>query len=390
MKHLHGNQSQQLNLAIIGCGQVGEREALAVTSIPELRLTAVSDVGPGFREKALRIGEKYGCDAVQDWHHLVTRHDLDIIIISTPHNFHRDMVIEALKNGKHVICEKPLATTPEDAEEMLLTAQAMGMRLMANFNHRRHDHNQRAKEIVDRGLIGRPVFIRGRIGHGRFIVGPSPSDPGRFQCQDTWHVDSKYSGGGTLIDNGVHLLDLARWFMDDEFVEAQGYVTHNLDIYERQSDGSRVFKRQSECEDNAFGLFKTKDGRVAAIHSSWLQWQGYLSLEIFGTNGSVIINNDQIQGQVSYHLFDHHGDPIANTIEIPGLLRPDPSWQRQLQEFTVALQENRDPSPNGYDGLQAVRMVHAVYSSGASGSAALIETTSPVLDVEFQGVSSRG
>ncbi|WP_337286655.1 Gfo/Idh/MocA family oxidoreductase [Candidatus Methylomirabilis sp.] len=389
MKRTEENHGRSLNIAIIGCGRIGEREASAVVSIPDLRLVAVSDVGPAFREKALRMGEKYECDAVHEWRHLVTRDDVNIVIVSTPTTFHKDMSIEAMKHGKHVICEKPLAGTPEDAEEMLSVARAQGVKLMTNFNHRRHDHIQRAKEIVDRGLIGCPVFIRGRIGHGRFIVGPSPSNPERFQCQNTWYTDITYAGGGALIDNGVHLLDLARWFMDDEFVEAQGYVTYNLDLYERQGDGNWAFSRQSECEDNAFGLFKTKGGRVASIHSSWVQWQGYLYLEIFGTNGSVVINSDQIQGHVSYSVFNgcnRHGDPIANIIEVPALLRPDPSWKRQLQEFVAAIREDREPSQSGYDGLQAMRMVQAVYDSAGSGKTVPIEAVSPSLDIELSGI----
>jgi predicted dehydrogenase len=359
---------RSLNVAIIGCGRVGEREALAVTSTPELRLIGVSDVGLGFREKALRLGQKYGCDAVNNWHHLVMRDDVDIVIVSTPNNFHKEMCVEAMKHGKHVICEKPLAAHPEEAVDMLLAAQASGVKLMTNFNHRCHEHNQRAKEILDQGLIGSPIFFRGRIGHGRFIVGPSPSGPERFQCQDTWYMDINYTGGGTLIDNGVHLLDLARWFIGEEFVEAQGAVTYNLDICDSQ------IKRASECEDNAFGIFKTKQGCIASIHSSWVQWQGYLYLEIFGTNGSLIVNNDQIQGQVSYNVFSRHGEPSANITEVPACLRPDPSWKRQLQEFVAAIREDREPRPNAYDGLQSLRMVHAIYSSSKLGRAVPIKT----------------
>jgi predicted dehydrogenase len=382
-------EGRSFNVAIIGCGRVGEREASAVISTTGLSLVAVSDIGPAFRHKALHMAETYECDVVHDWRHLVTRRDVDIVVVSTPNSFHKDISIEAMLNGKHVICEKPLATTWDDAAEMLLTAQAQGVKLMTNFNHRLHDHNLRAKEIVDQGLIGRPVFIRGRIGHGRFIVGPSPAGPGRFQCQETWYMDVKQAGGGTVIDNGVHLLDLARWFMGDEFIEVQGTVTRNLDLCVSQHHGSRAFTRQVECEENGFGLFKTADGRIAALHSSWVQWHGYLYLEIFGTRGSVVIDNDQIQGHVSYHVFDHHGAPLRQTVEVPGLLKPDPSWKRQLQELVAALRENREPSPNGYDGLQVLRMVHALYASAVSSKAEPIETTRPLLHMKLNGVALR-
>src|SRR5207344_998484 len=139
---------------------------------------------------------------------------------------------------------------------------------MTNFNHRRHDHNMRAKELLQQGAIGRPVFIRGRIGHGRFVVGPSPAGAGRFQCVNSWYMDGGEAGGGTVIDNGVHLLDLAAWLMDGEFVSAQGSVSRNFDICESNPDGTLVVTQPSECEDNGFGLFTTGDGRIASLQSS--------------------------------------------------------------------------------------------------------------------------
>jgi predicted dehydrogenase len=102
-----------------------------------------------------------------------------------------------------------------------------------------------------------------------------------------------------------------------------------------------------------------------------------LYLEIFGTHGSIVIDNDQIQGRVSYHHFDRQGSPLAQTTEVPALLTPDPSWQRQLQALVAALRECREPSSNGYDGLQALRMVYALYQSAASKQAAPVETAWP-------------
>jgi predicted dehydrogenase len=383
----NGRRQKRYNVAIIGCGRIGEREAEAVGSIADLKLVAVSDIGPAFRDKAVRMGSKYECDVLHEWRHLVARSDIDIVVVATPNAFHKNIAIEAMKNGKHVVVEKPLASTVEDAEEMVLTAQRQGVHLMTNFNHRRHDHNARAKALIAQGLIGRPVFIRGRIGHGRFILGPSPAGPGRFQCVDSWYCDAAEAGGGTFIDNGVHLLDLARWFMDDEFVEAQGMVTRTMDICERQADGSLRVKRASDCEDNGFGLFRTRDGRVASLQSSWTQWQGYLFVEIFGTNGVIVVDNDQIQGHVTYQSFEHPGDARAHTTEVPALLKPDPSWRLQLQELLDAIREQREPRPNGFDGLQAMRMVAALYRSAASGSVERVAPGLPLLEAVGAGES---
>jgi len=369
--------SKRFKVAIIGCGRIGEREAEAVVAIPDLVLAAVSDIGPAFRDKAVRMGAKYECDVVHEWRHLIERRDVDIVVVATPNAFHREISVEAMRQGKHVVCEKPLATTPAEAEEMLATAETEGVGLMTNFNHRRHDHNMRAKELIQQGMIGRPVFVRGRIGHGRFVVGPSPAGPGRFQCVNSWYMDATEAGGGTVIDNGVHLIDLAAWFMGDEFVSVQGSVSHNLDICERGPDGGPMVKQASNCEDNGFGLFTTPDGRIASLQSSWTQWQGYLHVEIFGTHGWIVVNNDQIQGTVTYQVLRRHGDPSATTTEVPALLKPDPSWRLQLEEFAAALREGRSPSPDGHDGLRAVRLVHALYRSAASRRAESVDSGLP-------------
>lgn len=378
MRNTNGASTQRLQVAIVGCGRIGEREAEAVVAIPDLSLAAVADIGPAFRDKAVRMGGKYECDVVHDWRHLIERRDVDIVVVATPNAFHREISVEAMRQGKHVVCEKPLATSAAEAEEMMVAAEAEGVKLMTNFNHRRHDHNMRAKELLQGGAIGRPIFIRGRIGHGRFVVGPSPAGPGRFQCVNSWYMDATEAGGGTVIDNGVHLLDLAAWFMDDEFVSVQGAVSRNFDICERGPDGLPVVKRPSDCEDSGFGLFTTRDGRIASIQSSWTQWQGYLHVEIFGTLGWIVVNNDQIQGTVTYQALTRPGEPSATTTEVPALLKPDPSWRLQLEEFAAAVREDRQPHPNGYDGLRAVRMVHALYRSAASGLAERVDTSLPL------------
>ena len=219
---------------------------------------------------------------------------------------------------------------------MVRTAKERGVKLKTGFNHRFSHQTWKAHGLLREGTIGDIIFIRGRTGHG-----------GGEQLAQRWFGNFDLSGGGTFLDNGVHLLDLCRWFMG-EFVEAVGYkTTHTAQL--------------GRCEDNGFGLYKTADGRVCALQSSWTQWRGYLMMEVFGTKGELIINYDDS----SCTLIRRGGE--TTTWNYQGV--PDRSWERDIEELVAAVREDREPLANGYDGMRAVQMAYAVYESAETGQA---------------------
>jgi predicted dehydrogenase len=267
---------------------------------------------------------------------------VDIVVVSTTNNWLAPITVAALQAGKHVLCEKPPGCTAEEALQMLQAARNSKRRLKIGFNHRHHVAVWKAKELLDQDSIGELLFIRCRYGHG-----------GRPGYEREWRADPKAAGGGELLDQGIHAIDLFRWFLGD-FDEAFGYAA--------------TWFWDMPVEDNAFALFRTEDGRVASLHASWTQWKNTFSLEVFGRDGYLIV--DGLGGSYGTEQLTwgrrgpHSVPPDEKCFSWSGA---DISWTAEWSEFTAAIREDRQPLANEYDGWQAMRMVSAVYESARSG-----------------------
>ncbi|MGQ9630011.1 MAG: Gfo/Idh/MocA family protein [bacterium] len=328
-----------MNFAIVGCGNIGRRRANCISEMRDGKLVAVADSD---LSRAKALGEEFGCQYSSKWEEVVRREDVEAVVVATSNDWHAPISIAAIKARKHVLCEKPLARNVEEAECMVREARENGVLLKTGFNHRFHPQVKKAKELMDRGVIGRPIFLRGRTGHG-----------GGDAFAKRWFAQKAISGGGTFLDNGVHLLDLARWFMG-EFAEAKGYVATNL--------------WNMDVEDNGFGLFKTPDGRVAMLQSSWTEWKGYLYLEIYGENGYVYIDYNPrrtILGEGRRLI----GEPPVKEKIFEFSPKDDRAFFEDTFEFAAAIREGREPLGSGVDGLEAIKMAYAVYRSSAEGKA---------------------
>jgi predicted dehydrogenase len=321
-----------MRAAVIGCGGIGKRRGAAIHNVPGASVTVGVDV---VEDSARGFGEAFGCDWSTDWASAVRRDDVDLVIVATANDAHAPVSIAAMDAGKHVICEKPLARNPTECEAMVEAAKRNGVKLKTGFNHRYSHQTWKAHELFQEGAIGDLIFVRGRTGHGQGEA-----------LSKRWFGNFELSGGGTFLDNGVHLLDLSRWFMGD-FVEAKGYVHTHLPAL-------------GKCEDNGFGIYKTADGRICQLQSSWTQWKGYLFLELFGTKGELLVNYDD-----STCTLIRRGAE-ATVWQFAGVA--DHSWDREIAEIMAAAREDREPLASGYDGWQAVRMAYAVYESSETGA----------------------
>jgi len=324
-----------MRFAIIGCGEVGTRRATAIGAIPDANVAVCADVSP---DRVARLSGMCGRMALGGWEEAAGAEDVDTVIISTSPSSHCEIAVAAAQNGKHIFCESPIARFLGEAERMIAAADKAGVAFTVAANHRRRAEVMKARELVDSGGIGRIIFVRAGAGHG-----------GWEPVGDTWFASAELSGGGALISNGIRAIDLGAWLMGD-FVEAVGYRTTNLWPIE-------------PCEDNAFGLFKTSDGRVFSMHSSWTQWVGHLTAEIFGSEGYLLVDCDAATTTLGSRT-----EPTAQQV-FDFSTTTDASWRLEIEEFVEAVRSGRQPSPSARDGLRALQMVHAVYESSETGRA---------------------
>lgn len=326
----------KINLALIGAGGMGRRWALAVAKSSEFSLCVVVDKNIKI---AKVLAEEIGnCEAITDYRKVLKQGDIQAVIIATPHFLLATITLAALKAKKHVICEKPGAIKSGDILKAIRLAKSNNLKYLVSFNHRFHDAFLKAKKIVDQNVIGKILFIRARYGFG-----------GRPGYEKEWR-QKKALGGGELLDQGVHLIDLTRHFLG-ELKEVMGFAEN-------------IFWK-SNVDDNAFVLMKSPIGQVASLHASWTNWKPIHSFEIFGKNGYIIIEGlgKKYGGSEKIIL----GIRSKNFVDIPKEKiitcnsEANNSLLRVLKEFSESIRKKREPKPSGYDALEVLKIVEKIY-----------------------------
>jgi predicted dehydrogenase len=342
----------QHGVAIIGCGLIGARRAQVVAGHAQTRLTAVVDVN-----EALAAEVASGrCAALSDWRHAVLRDDTDIVVVATPNGLLAEVVTAALDAGKHVLMEKPMGRSLEEARRITEAAAKSGRILAVGFNHRQHPGVRRALELVRAGAIGRLITLRGRYGHG-----------GRPGLEREWRSDPAQAGGGELLDQGIHMIDL--------FIELAGLPRDVFGIVQ-----TAVWKI-GPLEDNAYALLKFDGGVVGQLHASMTQWKNLFSLEVHGEAGAVLVEG--LGGSYGAERLVHverafeGGAPQVHEQEFAA---PDVSWSDEWDAFLGAVDGAERAGLRAgavvargcagpAEALQAMRVVDAIYRSAATGVA---------------------
>jgi predicted dehydrogenase len=326
-----------VRVGLIGAGLQGRRRAPAIQSSLGSELVVIS---ADFTESAqsAALAKSFGCDSTVGWEHVVKRSDLDAVVICTPPHLHAKIAIAAMKNGKHVLCEKPLAKTIEEAKAMVNVAKENNVKIECGLNHRFHPSIQQAKQLLDGGEIGKPSFVRCRYGIA-----------GRPGCENEWRANPKIAGGGEVMDQGTHAIDLSRWFLG-EFSEVSAFTANYL-------------PNMNLVEDNGFIMLRTKQNQIASIHVSLTQWKNLFSFEVFGTEGYVIaegLGGSYGNERLAYGKKDLTKPFSEQVIEYRG---EDRSWQEEWKEFVASIKENRQPMASGYDGLVVMQIVDSAYTA---------------------------
>lgn len=342
-------------MCIVGCGLIGHKRAEVVrrSSSDELALAVDSDLA-----RAKDVAQGSGCSYASDWQVAVAASDIDAVVVATPNKWLAPITTASLLAGKHVLCEKPPGRSLGEAQEMADAARKAGRVLKIGFNHRHHPAVYQAHEMIRQGVVGPLMFLRAVYGHG-----------GRPGYDKEWRADPDLAGGGELLDQGVHIVDLSRWFLG-EFAEVYARTSTyywDLGFYPSQDSAERSSPR-AQLEDNAFALLSTDDGKVAQFHTSWTQWKNRFSFEVFGRDGYVRVEG--LGGSYGTETLTlgrrkaGSGPPNEEQFEYPG---PDLSWRAEWEEFAAAIREGRQPMASGEDAVQTMRITQALYTSAATG-----------------------
>ena len=318
-------------VAIIGCGLIGHKRAKALAGA---RLVACADLQLERAEALARTT----ADAVAttDWRAAITRPDVQIVVVATTNDVVAMVAGAAAEAGKHVIVEKPGGRSVKEIDAVSAAAGRGGALVRVGFNHRYHPALRQADELRRSGVLGDLMFVRGRYGHG-----------GRVGYDREWRANPELSGGGELIDQGVHLIDLSRWFLGN-FTTVSGFAhTYFWDM---------------PVDDNAFLTLRTATQQTAFLHVSCTEWKNLFSLEIYGRHAKLHVEglggSYGVERLSFYKMLPEMGPPETMVWEYP---RGDQSWAAEFAEFLEDIHLLRTPVPGLVEARAALEVVEEVY-----------------------------
>ncbi len=320
-----------IRVGIVGCGLIGHKRA---KSFKDATLIACADLN---LEKAETLAKaNAGCQVMVSWQELVQHPDIDVVVIAVTHADLAEISIAAVRAGKHVLVEKPAGRRAAELLPLKQLAEEKQRCVRVGFNHRYHRAFRKAMALVKEGALGELMFIRARYGHG-----------GRIGYDKEWRAIPELSGGGELIDQGVHLIDLSRWFLG-EFSDIQGFAhTYYWDM---------------PVDDNGFLLLKTDKKQTAFLHASCSEWKNLFSFEIYGKLGKLDIQglggSYGVERLAFYKMLPEMGPPETTIWEYP---MADDSWAVEWVDFMQDIKSGRQSSPGVNDAIAALRVVEAVY-----------------------------
>jgi predicted dehydrogenase len=324
-------KASALRAAIVGCGLIGSKRAIAAAAGGH-HIVVVCDFDQGRRDSLAR---STAAKAVADWRDALAA-DIDVVIVATPHDCLAEIALAAVQSGRHVLVEKPAGRRPDEVRPVEEAAKRMGVVAKVGFNHRFHPAIARAKALVEKDAIGPILFLRGRYGHG-----------GRLGYENEWRFKPEVSGGGELIDQGSHLIDLSRWLLGD---------------LKLQYGIAPTYFWPGAVDDNCFLALSNSAGRLAWLHASWTEWKNQFALEIMGRDGKLTIEG--LGGSYGVEKLIHHrmlprmGPPETTTWEFPF---PDRSFEEEFEAFVAAVNGLPTAMADITDAIAVLDIVQSVY-----------------------------
>ena len=270
-------EKQIIKVGIIGCGSIArERHIPEGAKNPNVKLAGFYDHTP---ERAAEFARQYDATAYSTVEEMLNDPEIDAVIVCTPNFLHAEMTIKALQSGKDVFCEKPMATSLEECQQMVAVAKQTGHRLLIDQNQRLAPAHQKARQLLADGAIGKPLTFKASFGHG------GPETWSVNKGNGTWFFNAKASKYGAVFDLGIHKIDVLRYLFAADFASVYGKL---VTLDKKGPDGQPI-----AVDDNAFGILKTTDGVIGSLAASWTYYgEEDNATIIYGSRGIMKIYDD--------------------------------------------------------------------------------------------------
>ncbi|HEV2582487.1 MAG TPA: Gfo/Idh/MocA family oxidoreductase [Ktedonobacteraceae bacterium] len=341
-----------LRFGIVGCGVIGPVHAEAIASLPDAQLVAVTDL---VLERAQKLAERYGATPYTELAAMLERERLDVVIICTPSGKHGEHACQVMRSGRHVIVEKPMEVRREAINEMLRVQQETGVKLAVISQHRFDPASQQVRRLLDEQALGRLV-----LGHTIVPWWRSQAYYDSGAWRGTWELD----GGGVLMNQSIHSIDLLQWFMGP---------VKSVYAY------SETLVHRMETEDVAVAVLRFANGALGTIAATTGAYPGSATrIEVFGDKGSAILENDALaylrlarddKAEVgSYGVQGGPKQPAAKQEQQPDVAQnpaalSSASHALQIADMIRAIRENGTPLVDGYAGSKPVEIILSIYES---------------------------
>jgi predicted dehydrogenase len=329
---LTGKLETPPRFAIVGCGLIGRKRLLAVNP-SQLAVACDLDLA---RARSLVELANNGAVTTDSAIEAVQHPAVDAVIVSTLNSSLAEITAHSLRARKPVLVEKPAAISVAQLDELIALSAEFGTAVRVGFNHRFHPALQQARQLVEDGAVGPLLFLRARYGHG-----------GRVGYDREWRANPALSGGGELIDQGVHLIDLAEWFLG-EFTCVEGHAA--------------TYFWEMPVDDNAFVSLRTAAGQTAWLQVSCTEWKNLFSFEVYGRTGKLHVEglggSYGVERLTYYKMLPQMGPPETTEWEYPGA---DASWKLEMEAFAEDLRSQRTPVPGLKEARSSLEVVEKIY-----------------------------
>ena len=327
-----------IHIGLIGGGNITETHARAARAIPGVAISAIHGTNP---ERVARLCREHGGTPFQNLDAFLQHRPMDLVIIGSPSGVHAAQGIAAARRGLHVLTEKPIEISTARADALIEAAKQSKVQLGVIFQDRRKPHICQLKNWLDQGLLGKILFVDARVKWYR---------PPEYYAGSRWRGTLALDGGGALINQGVHTIDLLLWLLGD-VVRVQARTATQL--------------HKIEAEDTAAAILEFSSGALGIFYATTAAYPGYpRHVEITGTEGTVILEHDRI---IAANLRNSQSAAIEsapldeNLSSSTATVNDFRGHQSVLEDFLQAIQQNRAPACDGLEGRRSLALIEAIY-----------------------------